>query len=92
MAAVTHARFEDPPFLGFGWACGVSSEAVVQLIGLEKSVVEEFGVVELEIQGLLYMGSENIGGVFCAPGRDSVGEIMFANEGFADDVGIRKGC
>lgn len=92
MAAVAHARFQDPPFPRFGRARRVSGEAVVQLIGLEKSFIQEFGVVELEIQRLLNVLSEKIGWVFCAPGRDCVGEIVFADEGFADDVGIRKGC
>lgn len=92
LAAVAHAWFQDPPFLAFGWARGVSGETVVQFVRLNQSFIEEFGVVELEIQGLLYVVSEKVRWVFRAPGRDCVGEIVFADEGFADDVGIREGC
>lgn len=64
----------------------------MQLVGLEKGVVEEFGVVELEIQGGLDVLSEQAGWVLGAPGRDGAGEIVFADQGFADDVGVGEGC
>lgn len=92
LAAVAHAGFQDPPFEWTVGCGGVSGEAVVQLVGLEKGVVEELGVVELEIQGWLDVLSEEAGWVFGAPGRDGASEIMLADQGFADDVGVREGC
>lgn len=62
----------------------------MQFVGLQKSFIEELGVVELEIQGRLYMVSEKVDRVLRAPGRDCVGEIVFADEGFAEDVAIRE--
>lgn len=97
LAAVAHAGFEDPPFdvggvVVIGRASGVSGEAVVQFVELEQGFVEELGVVELEIQGRLHVVAEKGGGVFCAPGQDGVGEIVFADEGFAEKVGVGEGC
>lgn len=37
------------------------------------------------------MVSQRAGGVFGEPGRDGVREVVFPDEGFADDVGVCEG-
>jgi len=47
--AVAHAGLEDPPLTVLGGEGGVEGEALVELVGFEEGVVEEFGVVELDV-------------------------------------------
>ena len=93
LAAVAHAGFEDPPFfvLRVGGEGGVSREAFVELVGFDEGFVEEFGVVELEVWGWFYVVFEDAGRVFGEPGGDGVGEPVFPDEGFADDIGVCEG-
>jgi len=47
--AVAHAGLEDPPLAALWGQGGVLDEAFVELVGFEEGVVEEFGVVELDV-------------------------------------------
>ncbi len=47
--AVAHAGLEDPPLAVLRGKGSVVGEALVELVGFEEGVVEEFGVVELDV-------------------------------------------
>lgn len=82
--AIAHAGFEDPPLTIRGGQSGVVGEALVELVGFEESLVEEVGVVELEVEGWLDVVFERAGRVFGEPRGDGVREEVFSDEGFAD--------
>ena len=67
-------------------------EAIVEFVGLDQGFVKEFGVVELEIQGGFDVIFQWAGWVFRKPRQDSVSEVVFPNQSFADDVGVCQGC
>jgi len=46
---IAHAGLEDPPLTVLGGKGGVVGEAFVEFVGFEEGVVEEFGVVELDV-------------------------------------------
>ena len=93
LPAIAHAGFQDPPFACFCCVVAVREtsvpgKALVQLVGFDEGLVEEFGVVELEVRGGFDVAFEDAVGVFGQPGGDGVGEPVFPDEGFADDVGV----
>jgi len=47
--AVAHAGLEDPPLTVLRGKGSVVSEALMELVGFEEGIVEEFGVVELDV-------------------------------------------
>ena len=91
LAAVAHAGFEDPPFSIRGVFVLVAGEALVELVGFEEGFIEEFGVVEFEIDCWFDMVLQDTFGMLGEPGRDSMCEVVLPDQSFADDVRVGEG-
>lgn len=68
LAAVAHAGFEDPPLSLLGVFVFITGEALVEFVGFEKGFVEEFGVVEFDIDSWFDMVLQETLGILCEPG------------------------
>lgn len=61
----------------------------MQLVNFDERFVQKLYIVELKIQSLLHMVDKRAAArILGAPGRDGVREVMLADQGFADDIGI----
>jgi hypothetical protein len=63
----------------------------MELISVKDSVIQELRVVKLEGHGHGYMIFEWGSGVFGEVVCDCVGEVVLADKGLADDVGVGEG-
>lgn len=70
--------------------CCIAGKTIVQLIGLEQSIVEKFCIVKFKMQRGLDVPLKRALWVFDGPGTDGIGEVVLADQGFSDNIGVSE--
>lgn len=88
LSSITHPGLQDPPFPFIGFLTLILLEASLQFPGFDEGIVDELGVIDLEMTGRLDVCRKDRGGVFGYPVVGRSGKVMLPDQSLADYVCI----